>query len=344
MLIAGHSKPSPPIELSVSNFGPNTYRMGSRFLCKKATGETPETVVATWKDGDGQCYYLVKDTSASVHSLLSSQEAADGLIYHAGMSSAVWEIGSHVICKVKTWADGMESESSTLAFVASRFPHIPPPEVIYSWVDEQLSCTFLILKRIQGQTLARAWPSLTSEKRDHLAVTVAQYCSDFAEATSENLQSATGCGVLEPFLTVDPEASHPSWKPRPLGPFSRTVTERYFEKLSTRPPPPIGERFHFYHADLGPTNILISDDGTAVEAILDWESAGFYPRFWIALKPYRSGGFNLDAPDDSRYDRTDLLEPKLSEVGFTLHSSHVEWQKTLAFTFFNVSEIHDPAP
>lgn len=69
------------------------------------------------------------------------------------MSSAVWEIGTNAICKVKTWSDGMERENDTLAFVSSRFPHIPIPEVIYSWVDEQLSRTFLVLRRVQGQTL-----------------------------------------------------------------------------------------------------------------------------------------------------------------------------------------------
>lgn len=337
--MGGHSKACPPIELSVSKLGPHTYQMGSKFICRKATGDIPKGAVATWPDGDGQ-YYLLEDTGLNP---LSSQEAADGVIYQAGTSSAVWEIGSHAICKVKTWSPGMEIESSTLAFVASRFPHIPIPEVIYSWVDEQLSRSYLILRRVQGQTLAKAWASLTSSQRDHIAATVAQYCCDLAEATSENLQSATGCGVLEPFLNVRAVASHPSWKPRLLGPLSRAVTEKYFRRISTQPSAPVGDRFHFYHADLNPLNVLVSDDGTTVSAILDWESAGFYPKFWISLKPYRSGGFNLDAPGDSRYEWTDLLESKLSDLGFVLDHTIVKWQKTLDLTFFNVTELYDAA-
>ncbi|GAB1194472.1 hypothetical protein APSETT444_003718 [Aspergillus pseudonomiae] len=301
--------------------------MGSKFPCKKVTSEIPETAVATWKERDGH-YCLFEGTGWNS----SSPEAADGLIYQAGMSSAVWEIGYQAICKVKTWSEGMESESDTLAFVASRFPHIPLPEVIYSWVDKKLDRTFLILRRVQGQTLAKVWPSLTSEQKVQTATTVAQYCHDLAEETAENLQSATGCGVLELFLASDAEESHPSWKPRPLGPLSRTVAERYLQKMSTQSPPPIGDRFHFYHADLSPTNTLISDD------------SGFYPKFWIPLKPYRSGGFNLDVPDDSRYDWTDLFESKLSDVGFTLDHNHVEWQKSLVFTFFDVNELRDATP
>ncbi|KAE8308607.1 hypothetical protein BDV41DRAFT_581276 [Aspergillus transmontanensis] len=236
----------------------------------------------------------------------------------------------------------MESESNTLAFVASRFLHIPLPEVIYSWVDEQLERTFLILRRVQGQTLAKTWPSLTSEQRAQVAATVAQYCHDLAEATSENWQSAKGRGVLEPFLTVDAEASHPSWKRQLLGRLSRTVAERYLQKISTQLCPPVGERFHFYHADLSPTYILLSGD-SSIEAILDWESAGFYLKFWIPLKPYRSGGFNLDIPGESRYDWTDLFVSKLSDEGFTPDHDHVGWQKTFIFAFFNVNELHDAA-
>ncbi|KAJ1709461.1 hypothetical protein COH20_003413 [Aspergillus flavus] len=132
-------KPSPPIELSVSKLGTDIYQMGSKFLCKKVISGIPEAAVASWKERDGH-YCLLEGTIRNS----CSPEAAEGLIYQAGMSSAVWEIGSEAICKVKTWAEGMDSESNTLAFVASRFPHILLPEVTYSWVDEQLERTFFI--------------------------------------------------------------------------------------------------------------------------------------------------------------------------------------------------------
>jgi hypothetical protein len=34
-----------------------------------------------------------------------------------------------------------------------------------------------------------------------------------------------------------------------------------------------------------------------VLGIIDWESAGFYARFWITLKPTLSAGFFLKSPD-----------------------------------------------
>ncbi|KAL3459657.1 hypothetical protein BJX64DRAFT_291005 [Aspergillus heterothallicus] len=328
------TKASPPIEHSVLEIHPDTYQMGSKFICKRATADIPEDAVGAWGK-DHEQYYLVKILDSY---LSSSSSAAEGLVYQAGTSSAVWAIGKHAICKVKTWAVGMEEESRTLAFVAARFPHIPIPEVIYSWIDDKMERTFLILRRVEGQTLQKAWPSLSLEGRNRVAASVAQYCSDLADATSGNLESSTGLGVLEPFLNVDGEESHPTWKPRPLGPFSHSMAKRYFQRISTQQLPIIGDEFHFYHSDLGPTNILVSGDGTVV-SILDWESAGFYPRFWIALKPYRSRGFNLDSPDDARYEWVDLLLSKLADLGFVLDHEHVKWHKTLNYTYFDVGEL-----
>lgn len=73
-------------------------------------------------------------------------------------------------------------------------------------------------------------------------------------------------------------------------------------KISTEPPPDIDPRFHFYHADLGPTNIMVSEDGDRVTGIIDWESAAYYPRFWVATKPVTAGAFYLECETD---------EPKL---------------------------------
>ena len=82
--------------------------MGSKFLCKKTTSGIPNTAVASWDEGDGQ-FYIIETTSAN-----SLGEPADGLIYQAGLSSAVWGIGTQAICKVKTWSDGVEEKATHL--------------------------------------------------------------------------------------------------------------------------------------------------------------------------------------------------------------------------------------
>jgi serine/threonine protein kinase len=42
-------------------------------------------------------------------------------------------------------------------------------------------------------------------------------------------------------------------------------------------------QLRFTHGDLGPHNILVSEDG-AVTAIIDWEFAGWYPEYWEFIK------------------------------------------------------------
>lgn len=304
--------------------------MGSKFICEKATHEVPRTAIATWVD-DNECYYIREATERELS--LAEKEIIDDFVYQAGTSSAVWAIGSNVICKVKTWCDGMELESETLAFLTAKFPHIPIPEVVHSWLDRKLNRTFLLLKRINARALDDAWPSLSSEQKHHIATTVAQYLRDLATLQSSSFQSATERGILEPFLNVYAEDSYPSWKPRLLGPFSLPIFKRYLQRISRLPAPLAGDTFHFYHADLGPTNILVSEDGQ-VKAVLDWESAGFYPRFWISLKPYISAGFYLAPTATDRYEWVDILEEKLSAIGFELNAKHVEWNKCVDLQFF----------
>lgn len=76
-----------------------------------------------------------------------------------------------------------------------------------------------------------------------------------------------------------------------------------------------GEEFHFYHADLSPSNIMVADDG-AVTGILDGNSAAFSPRMWIGTKPQVSYGFMLEDIDRDRSEWRDLLVLALEERQF----------------------------
>jgi hypothetical protein len=126
---------------------------------------------------------------------------------------------------------------------------------------------------------------------------VALFCEKLASKTATKLQNSSGGGVLEPFLARKRDFAVPSWIPQPFGPLSPAELHTYLTNLNPDMQLEVGETFHFYHADLGPTNILISDDGE-INGIIDWESAGFYPRFWIGTKPLVSAGFYLNPGQD----------------------------------------------
>ena len=287
--------------------------LGSSKVCQRTTTTIPSNAIVSWEDEEGTFYLRerVEDDP-----LLPESSIETGLVHQGGTSAAVWSIGTRAFCKVKAWCEGLEAESDTIRFVARKAPCIPIPEVIYSWVDHDWNRSYLILKRVRGQTLQDAWRHLSLPQKSNIASQVAKHCSKLAEITSLTFESATGRGVLEPFLTVDAEPSHPSWKPRPLGPFSLEDFNSYVSRQSTTPCTDIGLSLHFYHADLGPGNIIVSEDGN-VEGILDWESAGFYPRYWIASKPMLSAGFYLNSTEGTKREAwRDLLGVMLKKEGF----------------------------
>jgi hypothetical protein len=199
---------------------------------------------------------------------MSECDSKTGLVHLKGTSSAVWTIGTNAFCKVKAWCAGMELESDTIQFVKWKVPYIPLPEVIHSWVDEEWNRSFLILKRVAGQTLRGAWPELSLPQRTYIANRIAKYCSELAAVTSLAFKSATSRGVLEPFLMALADPSHPSWKPRLLGPLPLATFTTYLSNWSSQPCLDIGLPLHFYYANLGPDNIVVSNDGH-IKAILD---------------------------------------------------------------------------
>ena len=149
-----------------------------------------------------------------------------------------------------------------------------------------------------------------------IATDVARFCTLLAANISPRFESVTGCGVYEPRLMVDADPSHPTFLPRLLGPFTFDAMQAYMKTASASRPPELDELFHFYHADLGPTNIMISEDGNSVTGIIDWESAAYYPRFWVATKPVFAGAFWLECETDEPKLWGRLLGQALDANGF----------------------------
>jgi hypothetical protein len=240
-------------------------------------------------------------------------------VHQLGSTSAVWAVGHEAFCKVKSWSHGQESEAQTIAFVKEHFPRIPVPDVLYEYTDGDRS--FLILRRVPGHTLRDSWADLSSSSRDQILATVVDSCVSMAVQTAPCMQSATGGPIDEPYLSPD--------STRLFGPLTAQQCASYFSATSTKAAPDVGAAFHFYHADLGPSNIMVS--AGAVTGILDWEGAGFFPRFWISTKPSVSPGLNFSPSvagfEDHEWRR--LLRVALEMKGFERAADwYMEWRRT----------------
>jgi hypothetical protein len=274
----------------------------------------------SWTDGSVE-YLLGKRTTTDMlnHSIEGDFET--GRVHLAGTSAAVWKIGPNVFCKVKAWREGMQLESNTIRFVKEKVPQIPLPEIVGEWVDRAWNRTFLLLRRVEGQTLQDAWPKLSALQHQKVADIVSNYCAKLALVTSERFSTVNGAGVYEYFLNTDSDKWEPSWKPRLIGPYTIPEIATYLTNSSSNKFPEIGNDLHLYHADLGPTNILVAKDGQdiRVTGVIDWESAAFYPKFWIATKPKVSAGFYLGENNDYTGNRQAwiaVLCHSLNALGF----------------------------
>ncbi|KAI4188407.1 MAG: hypothetical protein LQ346_005321 [Caloplaca aetnensis] len=292
-----------PIKESLQQISASCWRAGSMVIERGSSTTSPDTIVE-WTDKD-VTYRLRPSKSEDTDSASTDASGEVKLVHEGGTLSAVWQIGRRAFCKVHPWKPQVESEAATIAFVKQAAPYIPTPNVIHKWCDKDRS--FLIVERLGHSTLNDAWGSLSTAQRNLAVEVVALFCQRMATNTSHLLSSVTGKCVGEPYLDASGSEL--------VGPLTADQCRGAFS-TSTAACPAI-DRFHFYHADLGPTNIMVSEDGI-VEGVIDWESAGFYPEFWIATKPSVSPGLDL-CPAPAGCDELDwrrALKTELERLGF----------------------------
>ncbi|CAG8894869.1 unnamed protein product [Penicillium egyptiacum] len=212
------------------------------------------------------------------------------LIHEGGTLSAVWAIGNNAICKVHRWSSDTTSESKTIKFIQGKAHQVPVPEVVYSWEDGNRS--FWVLKRVPDITLREAWGTMSATEQASILDEVVSICDILASVTSERLQNVYGGPVLEPYLAHSGQDS--------LEPLTVSESRRYFFREDLRPNPEIEGRFHLYHPDLGPGNILVSSQSQRLSAIIDWECAGVLPTFLDCNKAFCVSGPGLPSAN-SRY-------------------------------------------
>lgn len=312
--------PVPLIE-SVRQTGPNCWRLGAKVECRLVEHALPGDALATWSEGEHTYVLQEMKDEAAVSTLDDDPSDKVKLVHTGGTKAAVWTIGSDVFCKVHYWRQHRADESDIIGFVKQHFPQIPVPDVVYTWNESDRS--FLLVKRVPGDTLQNSWAAFSTAQRDKLHTTIADMIDLLAQQKSDTLHGLNGKPLPEPYLAdKGPDNSGDD----PLGPFTREECVSHFTGTANHPPPPV-DTFHFHHADLGPTNIMVSADGD-VTGIIDWESAGFYPRFWIATKPHVSPAFDFCPvlPDVDFYAWRKGLTKKLESKNYpALGHWFIEW-------------------
>jgi hypothetical protein len=269
---------------------------------------------ATWNDDRDQSSYILHEAPTPhprTTPLVNNQYIE--VVHEAGDASVVWSIGNSVFCKAKCIEEGATPETVTLQFAQGQQPGFSTPAVRSSTVHNGTS--FLFLQRLPGRTLDAAWPSLSKEQQLFYVRAVVDICKEMAQWTSPVFGGVNGQYIPEDYLL--PRSR------RDYGALEASCREMGMECSD----------LVFYHADLGPGNIIIEDSPTSEGrfgggsiGIIDFEITGYLPRGWVRTKFRLSSGMNLSAGDEPGRWRSEV-QKMLGQEGFEDYSAqHVSWR------------------
>ncbi|KAF1968064.1 kinase-like protein [Bimuria novae-zelandiae CBS 107.79] len=184
---------------------------------------------------------------------------------------------------------------------------VPVPEV-YGWCEDGGEC-FIYMELIKGVTLESQWESLSDGAKKKVCKQLRTILDSLRKLEQDPDDRFLGRIDKKPLLDI--VFTHKT-KP-PAGPFAtvkefhdwlsaliKVGKEIHFADPSQIPDPwreslPDDARVVFTHADLHPSNIMVSPDGSGkVLAIIDWHQSGWYPDYWEYCKALFTSDFDSD--------------------------------------------------
>lgn len=191
-------------------------------------------------------------------------------------------------CFVKACIRNDATEADTLRFIAQHTT-IPVPRVqrVFKWGGG----TFIQMDFVGGVILDFAWRKWSESTRNRAVEQLRGYISQLRSLQPPSdgiVASVTGGPLLDNGRLGDkafgPFKNHDDFHQAlragiPLNEFAALtldvadIVHAHSREYATK----------FTHGDLAPRNILVQEDGT-VTAIVDWETAGWYPEYWEYTK------------------------------------------------------------
>ena len=222
----------------------------------------------------------------------------------------VFRINQNIV--IKAGHEGYSiTKHQTLTFLQEHMPSFPAPRP-HGLIRLGAHC-FLFTSYIPGVNLEKAWPQLDHSQKQNISFqvdTLLGQLRSFACPANKPLGDVVGtrCKDLRRSQRVSTE---PITSVRGFEDFifdgSNTATPLYTGLL--RSIMPQSTRIMLTHGDIRPANIMVrqcDDTIWTVTAIIDWESSGFYPDYWEAVK-----ATNLLTPRD-HFDWYKYLPPSIS--------------------------------
>ncbi|GFG09671.1 hypothetical protein IFM5058_04542 [Aspergillus udagawae] len=201
------------------------------------------------------------------------------LFYEAG-DRGVWSLGSNLILKDRG------SRRPTFEVANAQFVQqetsIPVPSVVESWEEDDH--TLILMRRVPGEPLSKAWSKLTTVEKEDIARQTAEFLLQLRELQSDKIQVLSGGPVYSNFLFYNRQSDLPYsplpsddalWEAMEKG-LHESVPPDARTRLRERMPP--AAPYTFTHGDL--TNVNIMVESGCLTGIIDWEVSGYFPVWW----------------------------------------------------------------
>lgn len=211
----------------------------------------------------------------------------------------MWSLGSQYVLKDRE-SNPPDYEPQNTRFLQD-VTSIPVPSTVLEWTEPD-NTSMRIVKRIDGESLEKVWPSLSETERHDIAKQTCSYLAQLRGLHSARIESldhkplfdsslfAGGDNIPHGPLTSDDEL----WNAM-IGNITQLPdTVQNILRQSMPPATP----YTFTHADLSQVNIMVKDG--QVTGIIDWERSGYLPRWWEFVKTLR-------AEDENDAEWKDLL-------------------------------------
>ncbi|GAW23523.1 hypothetical protein ANO14919_130830 [Xylariales sp. No.14919] len=202
-------------------------------------------------------------------------------LFYAASTRGVWALGRSFILKERL-TSSRTYEAENLRFLKTH-TKLPIPTLMHEWTEDDRY--FTITTRVEGETLEKAWPKLTSDEKERIATQVADHLRELRGLTSERIETVEGKPLYG-------DGMFPSQK---LISSDDEIFDELFHNLKDvdqsllqqlRDHMPVCTPYTFTHADLTACNIIVKDG--QFSGFIDFEYSGFFP-VWFEFVGLRNG-------------------------------------------------------
>lgn len=232
-----------------------------------------------------------------------------GICLWERLSERVYRVGYNRVIKV-----GGQEEAEAMRYISAHTT-IPIPRLHSSTLIGDV--TYMEMDYIPGDSLGYWWSRMTADQKAAIVIELHGYIQQLRDLSppSEGATCSAAGGQLRdhrvgyaarfgPFKTHDEFHSFLRKTVR-LEDLSTTLYADYIPLHAVHRRPYATK---FSHGDFAPRNIMIRDG--KVTAIIDWDSAGFFPEYW----EYTKAHFAPLAMDDWMTSIRDMIPPYEEEL------------------------------